>query len=30
LCLWVLFGRWGLSRRPTAGPPLWRTVRKGR
>ena len=30
LCLWVLFGRWGLSRRPVAGPPLWRTLRKDR
>lgn len=30
LSLWVLFGRWGLSRRPTAGPPLWRTFRKSR
>lgn len=25
LSLWVLFGRWGIDRRPVAGPPLWRT-----
>jgi hypothetical protein len=25
LSLWVLFGRIGIARRPTAGPPLWRT-----
>ncbi len=27
LSLWVLFGRWGIGRTPTAGPPIWR--RKG-
>lgn len=25
LSLWVMFGRWGIDRRPAAGPPLWRT-----
>jgi len=25
LSLWVLFGRMGIARRPTAGPPMWRT-----
>lgn len=25
LSLWVLFGRMGVARQPTAGPPLWRT-----
>ena len=24
LSLWVLFGRWGIARTPTAGPPIWR------
>lgn len=24
LSLWVLFGRWGISRTPIAGPPMWR------
>ena len=24
LSLWVLFGRWGINRTPTAGPPIWR------
>lgn len=24
LSLWVLFGRWGISRTPSAGPPIWR------
>ena len=27
LSLWVLFGRLGIARRPTAGPPIWRTFR---
>ena len=25
LSLWVLFGRMGVARQPTAGPPIWRT-----
>jgi lycopene cyclase domain-containing protein len=25
LSLWVMFGRLGIDRQPTAGPPLWRT-----
>ena len=24
LSLWVMFGRWGVDRTPTAGPPIWR------
>lgn len=24
LSLWVVFGRWGIARTPTAGPPIWR------
>lgn len=24
LSLWVMFGRWGIARTPTAGPPIWR------
>ena len=24
LSLWVMFGRWGISRTPVAGPPIWR------
>jgi hypothetical protein len=24
LSLWVLFGRRGIARTPTAGPPMWR------
>lgn len=24
LSLWVLFGRWGIARTPTPGPPIWR------
>ena len=24
LSLWVMFGRWGISRTPAAGPPIWR------
>ena len=24
LSFWVLFGRWGIARTPTAGPPIWR------
>lgn len=31
ISLWVLFGRWGISRTPVSGPPIWRrkaTTRK--
>lgn len=28
LSLWVMFGRWGISRTPMAGPPIWRKVRR--
>ena len=24
ISLWVLFGRWGISRTPVSGPPIWR------
>jgi hypothetical protein len=24
LSLWVMFGRWGINRTPTSGPPIWR------
>lgn len=28
LSLWVMFGRWGIGRTPTAGPPIWRRSEK--
>jgi len=24
ISLWVVFGRWGISRAPVSGPPIWR------
>ena len=24
ISLWVMFGRWGISRTPVSGPPIWR------
>jgi len=29
LSFWVLFGRWGVSRTPNAGPPIWRRQQTG-